>query len=56
MKINLTFSAGIELILRTEIVKADLGSKALTSATDETFKYDTLIIATGSTVSQGNIN
>ncbi|MQM12131.1 hypothetical protein Taro_045046 [Colocasia esculenta] len=41
---------GIELILSTEIVKADLASKALTSAAGETFKYDTLIIATGSTV------
>ncbi|XP_068661827.1 monodehydroascorbate reductase-like [Aristolochia californica] len=41
---------GIELILSTEIVKADLASKTLTSATGATFKYDTLIIATGSTV------
>ncbi|KAG9455055.1 hypothetical protein H6P81_007959 [Aristolochia fimbriata] len=41
---------GIELILSTEIVKADLASKILTSASGATFKYDTLIIATGSTV------
>ncbi|KMZ72399.1 Monodehydroascorbate reductase [Zostera marina] len=41
---------GIELILSTEIVKADVSSKTLTSASGETFKYDTLIIATGSTV------
>ncbi|GAB4856421.1 hypothetical protein Ancab_014339 [Ancistrocladus abbreviatus] len=41
---------GIELILSTEIVKADLASKTLTSATGQTFKYDILIIATGSTV------
>ncbi|KAL5717089.1 monodehydroascorbate reductase (NADH) [Ranunculus cassubicifolius] len=41
---------GIELLLGTEIVKADLGSKALTSADGATFKYDNLIIATGSTV------
>ncbi|XP_051131734.1 monodehydroascorbate reductase-like [Andrographis paniculata] len=41
---------GISLILSTEIVKADLASKTLTSAADETFKYETLIIATGSTV------
>lgn len=41
---------GIELILSTEIVKADLSSKSLTSAAGETFKYDILIIATGSTV------
>ncbi|MQL98477.1 hypothetical protein Taro_031184 [Colocasia esculenta] len=41
---------GIELILSTEIVKADLPSKSLISAAGTTFKYDTLIIATGSTV------
>lgn len=41
---------GIELILETEIVKADLASSALTSATGATFKYDNLIIATGSSV------
>lgn len=41
---------GIELILSTEIVKADLSSKSLTSAAGETFKYDTLVIATGSSV------
>lgn len=38
------------MILSTEIVKADLSSKSLTSAAGETFKYDILIIATGSTV------
>lgn len=41
---------GIELILSTEIIKADLGSKVLTSGAGVTFTYDTLIIATGSTV------
>ncbi|KAJ4969978.1 hypothetical protein NE237_003077 [Protea cynaroides] len=41
---------GIELILSTEIVKADLASKTLTAATGATFKYDVLVIATGSTV------
>jgi monodehydroascorbate reductase (NADH) len=41
---------GISLILSTEIVKADLSSKSLTSAAGETFKYEILIIATGSTV------
>jgi monodehydroascorbate reductase (NADH) len=41
---------GIELILRTEIVKADLAAKILTSAAGETFKYQILIIATGSSV------
>ncbi|XP_010242614.1 PREDICTED: monodehydroascorbate reductase [Nelumbo nucifera] len=41
---------GIELILNTEIVKADLASKTLTSASGASFKYDILIIATGSTV------
>jgi len=42
--------AGIELILSTEIVKADLAAKSLISASGETFSYQTLIIATGSTV------
>lgn len=48
---NSTDVAGIELILRTEIVKADLATKILTSAAGETFKYQILIIATGSSVS-----
>eukprot|EP00252_Welwitschia_mirabilis_P014249 TRINITY_DN31349_c0_g1_i1.p1 TRINITY_DN31349_c0_g1~~TRINITY_DN31349_c0_g1_i1.p1 ORF type:complete len:435 (-),score=121.38 TRINITY_DN31349_c0_g1_i1:287-1591(-) len=39
---------GIELILSTEIVKADIASKVLKTAQGTTFKYDTLIIATGS--------
>ncbi|XVE50383.1 hypothetical protein DITRI_Ditri01bG0158200 [Diplodiscus trichospermus] len=41
---------GIELILSKEIVKVNLGSKTLISARGEIFKYQTLIIATGSTV------
>ncbi|KAK9122741.1 hypothetical protein Sjap_012343 [Stephania japonica] len=41
---------GIELILSTEIVKADLSSKTLTSAAGANYKYNVLIIATGSTV------
>lgn len=41
---------GIELVLSTEIVKADLASKTLTSAAGATFTYGTLVIATGSTV------
>nr|ABK32073.1 monodehydroascorbate reductase [Acanthus ebracteatus] len=41
---------GISLILSTEIAQADLASKTLTSAKGEAFKYETLIIATGSTV------
>lgn len=45
------FVSGIELILSTEIVKADLPSKTLTSAAGETFTYETLLIATGSSVS-----
>uniref|UniRef100_A0A0D6RA19 monodehydroascorbate reductase (NADH) n=1 Tax=Araucaria cunninghamii TaxID=56994 RepID=A0A0D6RA19_ARACU len=40
---------GIELILSTEVVKADLATKTLISAEGKTFKYDILIIATGST-------
>ncbi|GLT40607.1 hypothetical protein SLA2020_147260 [Shorea laevis] len=41
---------GIELILCTEIVKADLAAKTLISAAGEIFKYHILMIATGSTV------
>lgn len=41
---------GIELILKTTIAGADLPSKTLTSAAGEKFKYDTLVIATGSGV------
>ncbi|KAL2933734.1 Monodehydroascorbate reductase [Bienertia sinuspersici] len=41
---------GIELFLSTEIVKADLFAKSLTSATGEIFKFDVLLIATGSAV------
>lgn len=41
---------GIELILRKEVVKADLASKTLATSAGEIFKYHTLIIATGSTV------
>ncbi|KAL0309561.1 UNVERIFIED_CONTAM: Monodehydroascorbate reductase [Sesamum radiatum] len=37
---------GIALILSTEIVKADITEKTLTSAAGATFKYQTLIIAT----------
>ncbi|XP_039155472.1 uncharacterized protein LOC104431857 [Eucalyptus grandis] len=42
------FLSGIELILSTEIVKADLAAKTLLSAAGEIFKYHILIIATGS--------
>lgn len=41
---------GITLFLSTDIVKADLASKTLVSAAGDTFKYESLIIATGSTV------
>ncbi|KAG4970652.1 hypothetical protein JHK82_036344 [Glycine max] len=41
---------GIELILSTEIVKVDLAAKSLISAGGETFNYQILIVATGSTV------
>ncbi|KAG4982273.1 hypothetical protein JHK87_027022 [Glycine soja] len=41
---------GIELILSTEIVKVDLVAKSLISAGGETFSYQILIVATGSTV------
>ncbi|CAA3030012.1 Monodehydroascorbate reductase [Olea europaea subsp. europaea] len=45
-----SFLNGISLILSTEIVKADISSKTLISAAAETFKFQILIIATGSTV------
>ncbi|XLU54621.1 hypothetical protein S245_049269, partial [Arachis hypogaea] len=38
------------MILRTEIVKADLAAKSLTSAGGETISYQILLIATGSAV------
>lgn len=41
---------GVELILSTEVVKADLAGKTLVTAAGETFSYETLIVATGSTV------
>ncbi|XP_031497408.1 monodehydroascorbate reductase 3, cytosolic-like [Nymphaea colorata] len=41
---------GIELFLNTEIVKVDLASKTLISASGTTFKFGVLLIATGSTV------
>ncbi|BBH07680.1 monodehydroascorbate reductase 1, partial [Prunus dulcis] len=41
---------GIELILSTEIVKVDLAGKTLVSGNGESFKYQTLVVATGSTV------
>ncbi|KAG8048285.1 hypothetical protein GUJ93_ZPchr0008g12859 [Zizania palustris] len=41
---------GIELILSTEIVKADLASKTLASSDGATFTYETLLISTGSSV------
>ncbi|XP_020571448.1 monodehydroascorbate reductase-like [Phalaenopsis equestris] len=39
---------GIELILSTEIVKAELAANTLTSVAGATFTYDNLIVATGS--------
>lgn len=43
---------GIELILSTEIVEANLASKTLVSKAGRIFKYQTLIIATGSTATK----
>ncbi|CAN6981972.1 unnamed protein product [Brassica oleracea var. botrytis] len=40
---------GIELILSTEIIKADLSTKSFFSTGGTIFKYQTLIVATGST-------
>ncbi|PKU81627.1 Monodehydroascorbate reductase [Dendrobium catenatum] len=41
---------GIDLILSTEIVKAELSEKTLTSAAGATYTFDNLVIATGSSV------
>ncbi|EFJ30171.1 hypothetical protein SELMODRAFT_145962 [Selaginella moellendorffii] len=40
---------GIELILDTEVVKADIATKTLTTSAGNSFKYDVLVAATGST-------
>ncbi|XP_031273391.1 monodehydroascorbate reductase, seedling isozyme-like [Pistacia vera] len=40
---------GIKLILSTEIVEVELNSRDLVSASGDVFRYQTLIIATGST-------
>ncbi|CAH2054278.1 unnamed protein product [Thlaspi arvense] len=40
---------GIELILSTKIVKADLAGKSLVTSDGEIFKFQTLLVATGST-------
>ncbi|KAG2318366.1 hypothetical protein Bca52824_011579 [Brassica carinata] len=42
---------GIELLLSTEIIKADLFTKSLITSDGTIFKYQTLLVATGSTVS-----
>ncbi|XP_024522311.1 monodehydroascorbate reductase 3, cytosolic-like isoform X2 [Selaginella moellendorffii] len=41
---------GIDLILNTEVVKADLAAKALTTSEGHVYNYDILVVATGSTV------
>ncbi|KAJ7554972.1 hypothetical protein O6H91_05G017900 [Diphasiastrum complanatum] len=40
---------GIDLILGTEVVKADVASKTLTTAYGAVYKYGTTLVATGST-------
>ncbi|KAL0699287.1 hypothetical protein Bca4012_055409 [Brassica carinata] len=40
---------GIELLLSTEIIKADLFTKSLITSDGTIFKYQTLLVATGST-------
>ncbi|GJU68974.1 monodehydroascorbate reductase [Tanacetum coccineum] len=52
---GMEYTARITLILSTEIVKADLASKTLTSSAGDTFKYEVLIIATGSTLEDFDI-
>ncbi len=44
-------NAGIDLHLSTEIVKADVENKTVTTAAGVTYQYGTLIVATGATVS-----
>jgi NAD(P)H-nitrite reductase large subunit len=44
-------NAGIDLHLSTEIVKADVENKTVTTAAGVTYHYGTLIVATGATVS-----
>ncbi|ERN13127.1 monodehydroascorbate reductase [Amborella trichopoda] len=41
---------GIKLILGTEVTKVNIAEKTLTTAAQAVFKYETLIIATGSSV------
>ena len=43
-------SAGIELLLSTRIVTADVKQKTLTTASGESLSYQTLIVATGARV------
>lgn len=43
-------ASGIELKLETEIVKADVDAKTVTTDKGEVYAYGTLLIATGSTV------
>ena len=47
---NLVWQLGIDLHLDTEVVKADMKSKTVTTATGDTYNYENLLIATGSTV------
>lgn len=47
---NLALQLGIDLHLDTEVVKADMKSKIVTTATGDTYNYANLLIATGSTV------
>ncbi|KAJ7554970.1 hypothetical protein O6H91_05G017900 [Diphasiastrum complanatum] len=43
------YQNGIDLILGTEVVKADVASKTLTTAYGAVYKYGTTLVATGST-------
>lgn len=49
--IGIVIETGIDLHLESEIVKADLEKKTVTTATGEVYQYGTLLLATGSTVS-----
>lgn len=49
--IGIVIGTGIDLHLETEIVKADLEKKTVTTSTGEVYEYGTLLLATGSTVS-----
>lgn len=49
--VGIVIETGIDLHLESEIMKADLEKKTVTTSTGEVYQYGTLLVATGSTVS-----